>query len=350
MTSTAPTAKYTFHDFKAFDNVVVDGRTFTNVADSQLRYSFMGDGPLAKRTIVPDSTAAKALAGTKKGSALAKSLQGFLTLAAERPYPTDLRHLSFSTDGTNFRTNLAVDGIVGLSESNPDIYRSMQDPKDGVEIALTAYNAANIAPTGSILEAGTRYGAISFGPDVSKKWLAHVEDLAKHGKDGRFFSAGRNTKVAHTAAHELEHLVTPLYGVDMPTWRKDQWIEEGSAELLGGSDSRIAVAGKELGMTRLKSNHWHPYQEAAGSMEVLLALAGIDVDKPDDRARMDEALQSVPTKDVPAALAKRIVTNLKLDPGYETELTGKISDIGGSVDAASALVDEVIAHMKRTKK
>jgi hypothetical protein len=298
--------------------------TFAEMLGQQFRFRVLHHGATSVNDVRPDSLAAREIWDRPSTQQFA---QGVLDIAngISGP-PTPLRGFTLSTSRAGYVANRAIHHFRG-STPTEETYR------EGLRMARAHTRDTAAVRKGSWLHLGWDR---SYG--LRAKLLRPSLELEQM-TPRRQAALGRGVK---TLGHELNHISSPI-----PAGAEAQdWLSEGSAEVLSRWPGRVEAMGAQLGMRtptgvgELFDQAQRPYQPEVNAVRGILALSGIDHTKPADYAAAEQLLNEIPEDRLPAHLARVIAEHHGADAAAEARLLRALS---GAIapDGSHALPDAV---------
>lgn len=288
----------------------------SELIERQAHFAFGGTGPLASRTIVPQTLAAQKLLAGKDGEQLRMFLRGALSAVDARGGSSNLKGISLSTGQDGFalnsylgdradasttirRTNTASARRAESSTRTPQ-RTSRLDVGRMIEIE-DAVKESRVGRSSALAFADSS-GWIDLSPKVSKTVVA----LAKNPSSVPDYKA---QMALRTLDHELHHTVTP-------SPLRHLSFEEGTAELFSLHPTMASGFAKSVGVPyrRIAGSESSVYPKDTQNVRTILKLAGIN---PQTKSGIGDAynlIQNESHHGLGARLADRMIEHHKIDP------------------------------------
>lgn len=352
--------------------------TVASEIDRSIRLRFEGTGPIAGRTVVPDSRAARELYAAGHGATLEKAVRSFSSIVDAHQGNEDLKTVSFLPDEhaskgvsiLNWAHQVAgagysIDDVI--EPTRADLGRAQKQfpdvPRAELRAALRQHAAAEVAKqlaegeaeNVSFAAAWNGAGHISVMPDVSRELFATLGlyRLQPGDETQQVPPAKREQwgKAAwHTMVHEVHHSISPM-DKRGPEWTSV--MEEAVPEVLSPSDAHHAMvkAGADTSLiarpardTKHEPVDWPAwnrkhlpkppkdqmdtaegrYTSGPELLRELLSMANIDRRTTAGKAATLELLQGRDAKFVPRRVADAIVSERGLPAAQAPELADLI--------------------------
>lgn len=301
----------------------IEGGTVGRRLNAQVRISIDGNGAIPSREVTLETPAAVTLFAGPRRDRAEGVLRGIQVALEERDGLVKGIALTDSRGGAQAA---AVASIAQLHlEDQIDDRATRQLVKSIIsdvtaELSNDAFAWYNL-----------RFQDVILGPEISAGLSTWIRTPAKAKPADNMFTA-------YVLLHELEHAVTP-------DDEGNEWIEEGTADVLARWPGASARMARQLGMPYPKRYDRVEYRTDLGgypahveSMRVLLDAAGISWRDPKQLDDATELLQGSPASFVPGELAARIGKRNRLTPRERARLARSIVAVDGRPAAARRLV------------
>lgn len=223
----------------------VDGAKLGDLAGRMLQFAVVGDGPFAGRQFVPQTSMAAAYLSGPHGAAVEHALRGMLASADDVQLPTAIAGITLSATIADYTVNSAMSALDGGDMPNHEVPPGPALP----ETVAAAVQYGKVVAANSLAQAAGPW--VNLGPTVTHE----LERLSGTSSTSPFDQL-MGTTVATVAAHELGHRVTPpmreeffVQGPDgTDTLTAENWLEEGTAQVLATWGSRTERVAHSMGM------------------------------------------------------------------------------------------------------
>jgi hypothetical protein len=346
--------------------------------DRSIRLRFEGTGPIAGRTVVPDSAAAVALFKTAHGATLERAIRSFASIVDAHQGNEDLKSVTLLPDEHASKGVSILNWADSATRQGHSIDQMLEPTKEDLDKAaaqmpgvpreqlraelrkvfaaegakqLAAGEAENVA----FAAAWNGNGHIVLMPDVSRDFLSTVGLYRiQPGDSTQLKPVEKRERAAKwawdTALHETHHSISPM-GPRGPEWTSV--MEEAVPEVLSPGDIRgaVAKAGADFSLTARPARDtkdeavdwpaWNRkhlpqppkdqvatakgrYTDGPALLRELLQLAGIDRRTTEGKATALELLQGKSASFVPRRVADAIVAEHSLGKDKAPELADLI--------------------------
>lgn len=359
--------------------------------DRSIRLRFEGSGPIAGRTVVPDSAAAIALFTTKDGATLERAVRSFASIVDAHQGSENLKTVTLLPDehaskgisilnwaDSATREGHSIDQMIEPTRKDldqaakqfPDLTRGQLRTElrkvfaaEGAK-QLAAGEAENVA----FAAAWNGNGHIVLMPDVSRDFLSSVGLYRiQPGDQTQLRPVEKRERAAKwawdTALHETHHSISPM-GPRGPEWTSV--MEEAVPEVLSPGDIKgaVAKAGADFSLTARPARDtkheavdwpaWNRkhlpqppkeqvetakgrYTDGPALLRELLQMAGIDRRTTEGKATALELLQGKSASFVP----RRVADAIAAEHGLSADKARDLADLIRQASIGKATLGEI---------
>lgn len=348
--------------------------------DGAVRFRVRGDGPMASREFVPDSSTTAALLQTRQGGALVQQLRVATKSIAGLEDRSNLKGFVLPKDVDSVMASSTLGGAESHDTYSQLLLRAMgrSAAVDGKVLRDRAQSdsAGIVGMGGEALRAQVqsdradingRYrrgvaawnqdGWIIFRPDVARAMLTSVGAFTPpKGSSMRKATVAADI-VNHVPTHEVQHSASPVSGQFYSTPGK--WMEEAVAEVLSDTPGVLRRTSMQTGVTPesyaghlahdskvdIGWGHWAPqprsaaeqaenarnvgrnYLRSQDTMRDLLHLGGFRWRSNEELAATKHFLQEAPAQHLASSLADVISKQHDIAPSRRAELAQRIATV-----------------------
>lgn len=362
-----PSSRSLFDEFPNALDARIGRSTLAGALNDQIRFRVVGTGPLAGRSLVPDSPLAHRVLASKSGPKLIRQLTAALATTGSTLHPSDnLRGIILAKDTESVRAGKIIGGLDQV-EDQTVAARLLPAHGDRAELGFRIRDLTSGVPE-FIKSAGAWYdkGWITYMPDTSRGMLTAVGAYHPAKAEVSVRRAKHAEYLARAVPHEAQHAVTPVDHYSFNA--KSAWLEEATADLFSqtpvfrsafrrasGIDPKtyaghlahepsIDLDWKAWERPRYSASEQSKFDEQAkrnyrdgrATLYDLVRLAGVDFRTQAGRSLAYELVQGAPSGQLPGRLAQAIIAQHQLDDSVREELTQRIID---SVDSKTGVRD-----------
>lgn len=317
----------------------IGGATFGATLPKQARFSIEGSGSMTARQVTADTTRSTSLLSSGPQQRTTQFLHGMQrTMEQRKAY---VKGFSLSSDERGFTANWLVVFV------EAGMFNSAQSPRQQRQLTQLVLQYAKTWMPDTLAWYQFNSHWIVLGPEQSKVLERHVRTPQK-------VTPRQGLRVAYILRHEIEHSVSAhdgAYETSFANYKRIQWMEEGTADVLArwpGESARMAEAlglpyperAKSVAYDRIEPNA-SGYDRWVTAMRELLEVAGVRPERASDFRAADRLLQHGRIEQTPERVTAAIVREHRLQKRMAPRIAARIRALDGSPTRVRALARAV---------